>query len=66
LINQNSYDSKTILLIGSWSEVEDTLEPEGVKIIKKKTFELFRRDSRNVEIITYDELYKRAQFIVGK
>jgi hypothetical protein len=66
IINQNSYDSKTILLIGNLSEVDSNSEPEGLKIIKKKTFELFRRDSRNVEIITYDELYKRAQFIVGK
>jgi hypothetical protein len=29
-----------------------------------KTFELFRRDSRNVEILTFDELYDRATFIV--
>jgi len=29
-----------------------------------KTFELFRRDSRNVEILTYDELYNRAEYIV--
>ena len=34
------------------------------KRVKLKTFELFRRDSRNVEIITYDELYERAKFIV--
>jgi hypothetical protein len=66
LITQHSFDSKTILLIGNWSEVDLSNEPIGIKNIKKKTFELFRRDSRNVEIITYDELYKRAAFIVGK
>lgn len=32
--------------------------------MKRKTLELFRRDSRNVEIITYDELLERASFIV--
>jgi hypothetical protein len=26
--------------------------------------ELFRRDSRNVEILTFDELFERAKFIV--
>ena len=33
--------------------------------IKAKTFELYRRDSRNIEIITYDELFERAKFIVS-
>lgn len=66
VINQHSYDSKTILLIGNWSEVDSSSEAEGIKKIKKKTLELFRRDSRNIEILTFDELYKRAEFIVGK
>ncbi|MCU0467143.1 MAG: DUF4263 domain-containing protein [Arcicella sp.] len=65
-ITQNSYDSKTILLIGNWNEIEKSDDPIGIKNIKRKTFELYRRDSRNVEIITYDELYDRAKFIVGK
>ncbi len=34
--------------------------------IKQKTFELYRRDSRNVEILTYDELYERAYYIVNQ
>ncbi|MBK6340391.1 MAG: hypothetical protein IPF63_12640 [Bacteroidetes bacterium] len=45
-----------------WKELENssnTLEKE----IKKKTLELFRMDSRNVEILTFDELYERACFI---
>jgi len=61
-ITQRSYDSKTILLMGSWSQIED--DPAGIKRIKEKTLELFRRDSRNVELVTYDELYERARFIV--
>jgi hypothetical protein len=62
-LTQKAYDSKFILIIGDWKELENssnTLEKE----IKKKTLELFRRDSRNVEILTFDELFERAKFIV--
>lgn len=31
---------------------------------KSETFEQFRRNSRNVDIITYDELFERAYYIV--
>lgn len=61
-ITQRSYDSRTILIIGSWNEI--ATEEIGIKSVKEKTFELFRRDSRNIDIITYDELYERAKFIV--
>ncbi len=60
---QKAFDSKVVLIIGDWKELENssnTLEKE----IKKKTLELFRRDSRNVEILTFDELYDRACFII--
>lgn len=63
IITQKAYDSKVILLIGHWKQLEESkndLERE----IKKKTFELFRTDSRNIEILTYDELFERAKFIV--
>ncbi len=62
-VKQKAYDSKVILIIGDWKELEkstNSLEKE----IKIKTLELFRRDSRNVEILTFDELYQRACFIV--
>lgn len=65
-ITQNAYDSKTILVIGNWKELEADGETFDTRKIKKKTFELFRRDSRNVKIITYDELYERASFIAKK
>jgi hypothetical protein len=61
-LEQKAYDSKVVLIIGDWKELDNsknTLE----KNIKKKTFELFRRDSRNIEIITFDELLERACFI---
>lgn len=62
-LKQKAFDSKVVLIIGHWNELDEsnnTLERE----IKKKTLELFRRDSRNVEILTFDELYDRATFIV--
>lgn len=65
-ITQHAYDSKAILIIGNWNEVDQSNEPDGIKKIKRKTFELFRRDSRNIEIITYDELLNRAKFIVDE
>ena len=63
-ITQRACDSKTFLIIGSLSDLEESKDSDKEKKIKLKTFELFRRDSRNVEIITYDELYERAKFIV--
>ncbi len=65
-ITQNAYDSKTILVIGNWKQLEADGKTFETKKIKKKTLELFRRDSRNVKIITYDELYERASFIAKK
>lgn len=63
-ITQRACDSKTFLIIGSLTDLEESKGSAKEKKIKLKTFELFRRDSRNVEIITYDELYERAKFIV--
>jgi len=61
LIKQKAVDPKSILVIGSTKQfIGDDKENQ----IKAKTFELFRRDSRNIEILTYDELYERAKFIV--
>ena len=31
---------------------------------KASSFELYRRDHQDVEILTFDELYERARFIV--
>lgn len=62
-INQSAYDSKAVLIVGSWDQIDDVSEPAGIKKMKRKTLELFRRDSRNIEIITYDELLERASFI---
>lgn len=61
LIQQKTFDPKSILVIGSTKQFDGTNKENQ---IKAKTFELFRRDSKNIEILTYDELYERAKFIV--
>lgn len=61
LIKQKTVDPKSILVIGSTKQFEGE---DKENQIKAKTFELFRRDSKNIEILTYDELYERAKFIV--
>ena len=49
---------KGIVVIGKTSELDD--------LDKRNSFERFRREIRNPEIITYDELFERAKFIVGE
>ena len=61
-ITQKAHDSKVLLIIGSWDQLEKDVD--NVRRIKKKTFELYRRDSRNIKFLTYDELFQRAEFIV--
>lgn len=61
-LEQKAYDSKVILIIGKWLEL-DRASSTQERNIKKKTFELFRRDSRNIEILTFDELFERACYI---
>lgn len=55
-------DTRTILVISNKAEFDqaDNLRDA---TIKRDTFELFRRDTRNLEIITFDELFDRAKFI---
>jgi hypothetical protein len=66
IISQKSYDSKCVLIIGNLeNEIKKTDDSAKIRQIKKKTFELFRRNSRNIEIITFDELYDRASYIVN-
>lgn len=61
-LEQKPYDSKVILIIGDWYELDKCISTHESDI-KKKTFELFRRDSRNIEILTFDELFERACYI---
>ncbi len=62
LLRQRTLDPKCILITSSKTAFAG---PEKEQEIKLRTFELFRRDTRNIEIVTYDELYERATFIVS-
>jgi hypothetical protein len=62
-ITQRPYDPKVVLIVGHWDELK-TCANDREQQTKQRTLELFRRDSRNIEIITYDELFERARFIV--
>jgi hypothetical protein len=64
-LEKRTRDAKAILLIGNKAEFVN-LENKREKEIKQDTFELFRRGSRNIEVITYDELLERANFIVNQ
>lgn len=56
-------DPKSVLIFGN-RNVEFPHNRVSENSIKSDCFERFRRDIRNVEIITYDELFERAYHIV--
>jgi hypothetical protein len=56
-----NYSPKSYLVIGNL--IEFTNE-HGVNKDKYRSFELYRKNTSNPEIITFDELYERAKFIV--
>ena len=55
------YQPKSYVVIGSLTEF---LGDYGINEEKFSSFEIFRRNISNPEIITFDELYDRAKFIV--
>lgn len=65
-LDKNKYktlDPKTIFIIGNRkTEFPHTLDNDN--IIKSETFERFRRNNRNLEIITFDELFERSYHLV--
>ena len=56
-----SYQPKAYLVIGNMGEF---LTENGINKDKLRSFELFRKNISSPEIITFDELYERARFIV--
>lgn len=56
-----NYQPKSYLVIGSMKEF---VSENGVNKDKLRSFELLRKNTSNPEIITFDELYERAKFIV--
>ena len=51
-----AFDPKMILIIGNYSEQIKTSD-------QKNSFELFRRSMRHIEIITFDELFKKVEIL---
>jgi len=61
---RRTVDPNSIFLIGNKSrEIPESNRDKEV-IMKRETLQRFRRNNRNVDIISYDELYERAYFIV--
>lgn len=56
-----NYLPKSFLVIGSLS---DFVGDHGVNEDRYRSFELLRRNIANPEVVTFDELYERARFIV--
>lgn len=55
-------NAKSILVIGSRDEFARADNPR-VANVMRDTFELFRRETRSIDIVTFDELLERARFI---
>jgi hypothetical protein len=55
------YQPRSVVVAGSLSQFDTD---KGVNEAKLSSFELFRRQLQNPEIITFDELFARATFIV--
>ncbi len=56
-----NYIPKSFLVIGN---LQQFVGDHGINQERYRSFELFRRNTTNPEIITFDELYERARFIV--
>ena len=54
---------KSFLIVGSLDEFDTE---NGTNIPKFKSFELYRRSLHQPEVMTFDELYARARFIVSQ
>lgn len=58
-----SFRPMSFLVVGSMAQFETE---NGVNIDKYRSFELFRRNIDRPQVITFDELYDRAKFIVAQ
>ncbi|MBM7562510.1 Shedu anti-phage system protein SduA domain-containing protein [Fusibacter tunisiensis] len=56
-----NYKPKSFLIVG---HLDQFRSENGVNKGKLRSFEIFRNNQKDVEIITFDELYERAKFIV--
>ncbi len=58
-------NTKTVLIFGSRQEFDAIQNPRD-RSVALDTFELFRREQASIDILTFDELYERARFIVER
>lgn len=56
------YKPKSVIVIGS---LDEFTKDDRINEDKFSSFQLFRRDLKDTEIITFDELYERARHIVS-
>jgi hypothetical protein len=54
-------EPRSFLIVGN---LDEFVTPNGINEGKFRSFELYRRNMRRPEVITYDELLHRARFIV--
>ena len=59
-----SIDPKSILLIGNKKREIPTNDGSDENFTKNKTLQRFRRNNRNIEVLTFDELFERAYQVV--
>lgn len=57
-------DPKSLLLIGNKKREFPINELDNLNILKNKTLERFRRNNRNIDVLSFDELFERAYHIV--
>ncbi|WP_290696673.1 Shedu anti-phage system protein SduA domain-containing protein, partial [Lacinutrix sp.] len=57
-------DPKSLLIIGCKKREFPIFELDNTNILKNKTLERFRRNNRNIDVLTFDELFERAYHIV--
>lgn len=59
-----SIDPKSVLIIGNKKREFPINDMDNENILKNNTLERFRRNNRNIDIISFDELFERAYHIV--
>ena len=62
VLEARTRNAKTILVIGSRDQFSRVGNARDASIMRD-TFELFRRENRSIDIVTFDELLERARFI---
>ncbi|MNO70967.1 hypothetical protein D3C76_618680 [compost metagenome] len=56
-----NYNPKSIIIVGNLNEF---ITENGINEDKLSSFEMFRKSIEGIEIITFDELFERARFII--